>query len=197
MRPASFRRRSIDRKATRWSSVSSSRCTIPGVMVVTIGGDHEKQTEQRVLERSDRDAAADGRANVQRRARSLSLSRRCRHADAASSAPTISAGTPSKAISSTLPESSNGTYERVGPRARSAYVADVVRRYLGKPGGRRPDRSTPQKEIVPVRSRRCVCVRGADVRAVAYGRARPPAAAVGSGAKRRERRRADDRSPAR
>ena len=83
IRPASFRGRSTDRRATRSSSGQFITLHDPGVMVVTIGGDHEKQAEQRVLAAYRYAAAAAGPADVRRRARSISLSRRCRYADAA------------------------------------------------------------------------------------------------------------------
>ena len=45
----------------------------PGIMVVTIGGSHEKDTEKQRSRRAREPAAAAGRASVQRRARSVSF----------------------------------------------------------------------------------------------------------------------------
>ena len=137
----------------------------PGVMVVTIGGDHEKQTEQRVLEALATLQQPMDRADVRRRSRSISLSRRHRHADAARARRQSRLVYASKATCQYAPGIASGSYERAARALDPQYVADVVRRYLRKPVVVDLIAATPQKEspmklgAAPLAQRRSACDR--------------------------------------
>jgi predicted Zn-dependent peptidase len=104
----------------------------PGVMVVTIGGDHEKQVEQRVLE-----AVAALQQPMDRQTFEAAREAFLYHVAADTQTPQERADNLGwYTVEGSLeyaPGIANGSYERAARALDPQYVADVVRRYLGKP----------------------------------------------------------------
>jgi predicted Zn-dependent peptidase len=120
----------------------------PGVMVVTIGGDHEKQAEQHVLAALAQLAQPMDSATFDA-AREAFLY----HVAADTQTPQERADNLGwYSVEGNLqyaPGISGGTYERAARSLDPQYVAEVVRRYLGKPVVVDLIASAPQKESSP------------------------------------------------
>ncbi|MBV8067449.1 MAG: insulinase family protein [Candidatus Eremiobacteraeota bacterium] len=117
----------------------------PGIMVVTIGGDHEKQVEQRVL-------AAESALQQPMDRQTFEAAREAflYHVAADTQTPQERADNlgwySAEGNLGYAPGVSNGSYERNARQLDPQYVADVVRRYLAKPVIVDLTASAPQKE---------------------------------------------------
>ncbi len=104
----------------------------PGVMVVTIGGDHGKQAEQRVLE-----ALTTMQQPMDRQTFEAAREAFLYHVAADTQTPQERADNFGwYTVEGNLdyaPGSIDGSYQRAARELDPQYVADVVRRYLGKP----------------------------------------------------------------
>jgi predicted Zn-dependent peptidase len=120
----------------------------PGVMVVTIGGDHEKQAEQRVLESLSALQQPMDRGTFEA-AREAFLY----HVASDTQTPQERADNLGwYTVEGNLnyaPGIVGGSYEQTARSLDPQYVADVVRRYLGKPVVVDLVAATPQKESSP------------------------------------------------
>ncbi len=120
----------------------------PGVMVVTIGGDHEKQAEQKVLA-----ALQSMRQPMDRAAFEAAREAFLYHVAADTQTPQEQADNLGwYTVEGNLdyaPGIANGSYERAARSLDPQYVADAVRRYLGKPVVVDLIATTPQKESSP------------------------------------------------
>jgi predicted Zn-dependent peptidase len=120
----------------------------PGVMVVTIGGDREKQAEQRVLE-----ALAALQQPMDRAAFDAAREAFLYHVAADTQTPQERADNLGwYSVEGSLnyaPGIANGSYERMARALDPQYVADVVRRYLSKPVVVDLIATAPQKESSP------------------------------------------------
>jgi predicted Zn-dependent peptidase len=120
----------------------------PGIMVVTVGGDHEKQAEQKVLSALQAMQQPMDRATFEA-AREAFLY----HVAADTQTPQEQADNLGwYTVEGNLayaPGIPNGAYERAARSLDPQYVADVVRRYLGKPVVVDLIATTPQKESSP------------------------------------------------
>jgi predicted Zn-dependent peptidase len=120
----------------------------PGVMVVTIGGDHEKQAEQRVLA-----ALAALQQPMERQAFDAAREAFLYHVAADTQTPQERADNLGwYTVEGNLeyaPGIVNGSYERQARALDPQYVADVVRRYLGNPVVVDLIAAIPQKESTP------------------------------------------------
>jgi predicted Zn-dependent peptidase len=116
----------------------------PGVMVVTIGGEHEKQAEQRVLA-----ALAGLQQPLDRRTFEAAREAFLYHVAADTQTPQERADNlgwySTEGNLQYAPGIASGSYERNARALDPQYVADVVRRYLGKPVVVDLIASTPQK----------------------------------------------------
>lgn len=120
----------------------------PGVMLVTIGGDHEKQAEQRVL-----DALTTLQQPMDRQTFEAAREAFLYHVAADTQTPQQRADNLGwYSVEGNLeyaPGIGNGSYERAARTLDPQYVADIVRRYLGKPVVVDLVATTPQKESTP------------------------------------------------
>ena len=117
----------------------------PGIMVVTIGGDHEKQAEQRVLA-----ALATLQEPMDRRGFDAAREAFLYHVAADTQTPQERADNFGwYSVEGSLdyaPGMVHGSYERTARELDPQYVAEVVRRYLGKPVVVDLVATEPQKE---------------------------------------------------
>ncbi len=122
----------------------------PGVMVVTIGGDHGKQAEQRVL-----GALTALQQPINRQTFDAAREAFLYHVAADTQTPQERADNFGwYTVEGNLdyaPGIVDGAYERAARELDPGYVADVVRRYLGKPVVVDLLAATPQKGSVTVR----------------------------------------------
>ncbi|HET6274527.1 MAG TPA: hypothetical protein VFE16_01150 [Candidatus Cybelea sp.] len=120
----------------------------PGVMLVTIGGDHEKQAEQRVLE-----ALSTLQQPLDRQTFEAAREAFLYHVAADTQTPQQRADNLGwYSVEGNLayaPGIGDGSYERAARALDPQYVADIVRRYLGKPVVVDLVATTPQKESTP------------------------------------------------
>jgi predicted Zn-dependent peptidase len=120
----------------------------PGVMIVTIGGAHEKQAEQRVLE-----ALTALQQPLDRQTFEAAREAFLYHVAADTQTPQQRADNLGwYTVEGNLgyaPGTGNGSYERTARSLDPQYVADVVRRYLDKPVVVDLIAATPQKESSP------------------------------------------------
>lgn len=120
----------------------------PGVMLVTIGGDHEKQAEQRVLQ-----ALTALQQPMDRQTFESAREAFLYHVAADTQTPQQRADNLGwYTVEGNLeyaPGIGAGSYEQTARSLDPQYVADVVRRYLGKPVVVDLVATTPQKESTP------------------------------------------------
>ncbi len=120
----------------------------PGVMLVTIGGDHEKQAEQRVLE-----SLSALQQPMDRQTFDAAREAFLYHVAADTQTPQQRADNLGwYTVEGSLayaPGITKGSYEQTARSLDPQYVADVVRRYLGKPVVVDLVATTPQKESTP------------------------------------------------
>jgi predicted Zn-dependent peptidase len=120
----------------------------PGVMLVTIGGDHEKQAEQHVLE-----ALSALQQPMDRQTFESAREAFLYHVAADTQTPQERADNLGwYSVEGNLdyaPGIGSGSYERAARELDPQYVADIVRRYLGKPVVVDLVATTPQKESTP------------------------------------------------
>lgn len=120
----------------------------PGVMVVTIGGDHGKQAEQRVL-----DALTALQQPMDRQTFEAAREAFLYHVAADTQTPQERADNFGwYTVEGNLdyaPGIVNGSYERAARELDPQYVADIVRRYLGKPVAVDLVAAASQKESSP------------------------------------------------
>lgn len=120
----------------------------PGVMLVTIGGDHEKQAEQSVLE-----ALSTLQQPLDRQTFEAAREAFLYHVAADTQTPQQRADNLGwYSVEGNLPYApgiGDGSYERAARALDPQYVADIVRRYLGKPVVVDLVATTPQKESTP------------------------------------------------
>ena len=117
-------------------------------MLVTIGGDHEKQAEQRVLE-----ALSTLQQPLDRQTFEAAREAFLYHVAADTQTPQQRADNLGwYSVEGNLayaPGNGNGSYEQAARALDPQYVADTVRRYLGKPVVVDLVATTPQKESTP------------------------------------------------
>jgi predicted Zn-dependent peptidase len=120
----------------------------PGVMVVTIGGAHEKQAEQRVLQ-----ALTDLQQPMDRQSFEAAREAFLYHVAADTQTPQERADNLGwYTVEGNLgyaPGIVNGSYEQAARSLDPQYVADIVRKYLGKPIVVDLIAAAPQKESNP------------------------------------------------
>jgi predicted Zn-dependent peptidase len=120
----------------------------PGVMVVTIGGAHEKQAEQRVLQ-----ALTDLQQPMDRRSFEAAREAFLYHVAADTQTPQERADNLGwYTVEGNLgyaPGLVSGSYEQAARSLDPQYVADIVRKYLGKPIVVDLIAAAPQKESNP------------------------------------------------
>ncbi len=120
----------------------------PGVMLVTIGGDHEKQAEQRVIQ-----SVTALQQPMDRETFEAAREAFLYHVAADTQTPQERADNLGwYTVEGSLdyaPGIDNGSYERTARSLDPQYVAEVVRRYLGKPVVVDLVATTPQKGSTP------------------------------------------------